>query len=103
MAAANWVIHSYIIMSTLSCHVYDDHTDQDAPYCSVVYLHISPNCYYSLSNISVPKPIFTALKEKAPKNIYSQKLIRIKTSIFGETKGQSTLVMTFDLTFMGCT
>ena len=53
MATTIW--SGYIIMSTLSCHVYYDHTDQDAPYWVsiwVVNLHISPNCHYILSSIS---------------------------------------------------
>ena len=65
-----------IIMSTLSCHIYEGHTDQNAPLSGkyrVDYLHISPNRQYILSSIfeshGSPKTNFTALKEKAPKNI----------------------------------
>ena len=57
-------------------HIYEGHTDQNAPLSgkyTVDYLHISHNCQYILSSISEshgsPKTNFTALKEKAPKNI----------------------------------
>ena len=60
--------HNY---AYLSCHVYEDHTDQNAPLSgkyTVDYLHISPNCHYILPSISEshgsPKTNFTALKEK---------------------------------------
>ena len=54
--------------------------------------------HYILSQVSpnlmaVPKPILLHLKRK-PRRTYSKKLTHIKTSIF-ESKGQSTLVMTF--------
>ena len=72
--------------------------------CRVNYLLISPNCRYILLTISKsqgsPKTNFTALKEKALKNIYL-KLIKIKIFIFERAKvKQSTLVMTFDPNFM---
>ena len=77
MATTTWSLSiGHIIMSTLSCHIYEGHTDQNAPLSgkyTVDYLHISPNCQYILSSISEshgsPKANFTALKEKAPKNI----------------------------------
>ena len=72
----------------------------------VVNLHISPTYHYILSSISnshgSPKIKFTALKEEAPKNIYSK--FNLNQNILSwETEGQSTLVMTFDPTFMGYT
>ena len=77
MATTTWSISiGHIIMSTLSCHIFEGHTDQNAPLLGryrVDYLHISPNSQYILSSISEshgsPKIKFTALKEKAPKNI----------------------------------
>ena len=77
MATTTWSLSiGHIIMSTLSCHIYEGHTDQNAPLSgkyTVDYLHISPNCQYILSSISEshgsPKTNFTALKEKVPKNI----------------------------------
>ena len=80
MVATTWSSSiGHIIMSTLSRHIYEGHTDQNAPLsgkCRVDYLHISPNCHYILSSISEshgsPKTNFTALKEKAPKNIYQK-------------------------------
>ena len=65
----------------------------------VDYLHVSPNCHYILSSISKshgsPKTNFTALKKNH--------LVKNSNICFWETKGQSTLVITFDLTFMGYT
>ena len=50
-------------LSTLSCHIYEGHTDQNAPLLGK----------YILSSISEshgsPKTNLTTLKEKAPKNI----------------------------------
>ena len=48
---------NYIIMSTLSCHVYEGYTDQNAPLLSkyrVDYLHISPYILH-FSSITTPK------------------------------------------------
>ena len=71
----------YIIMSTLSCHVYYDHTDQNAPYwvsiglltctshlTAVTFRQVSPN------PMAVPKPILLHLKRR-PQRTFSQKLI----------------------------
>ena len=77
MATTTWSLSiGHIIMSTLLCHIYEGHADQNAPLSgkyTVDYFHISPNCQYILSSISEfhgsPKTNFTALKEKAPKNI----------------------------------
>ena len=63
MATTTWSLSiGHIIMSTLSCHIYEGHTDQNAPLSgeyTVDYLHISPNCQYILSSISCsyPKPL----------------------------------------------
>ena len=61
--------HNLVTLSTLSCHIYEGDTDQNAPLSdkyTVDYLHISPNCHYILSSISEshvsPKTTFTALK-----------------------------------------
>ena len=48
MATTTWLLSiGHIIMSTLSCHIYEGHTDQNAPLSgkyAVDYLRISPNC-----------------------------------------------------------
>ena len=62
----------YIITSILSCHVYYDHADQNAPY----WVSIGLLTATTLSSISKshgsPKINFTALKEEAPRNILSK-------------------------------
>ena len=69
----------YIIMPTLSCHIYEGHTDQNAPLSgkyTVDYLHISPNCQYILSSIfeshGSPKTILLHLKRR-PQRTYGCK------------------------------
>ena len=70
MATTTWSSSiGHIIMSTFPCHIYEGHTDQNAPLAGryrVVYLHISPNCHHILSSISKshgsPKTNFTTLK-----------------------------------------
>ena len=56
MATTTWSsCIGHIIMSTLLCHVYIGHTDQNAPLLGkyrVDYLHIFPTCCYVLSSIS---------------------------------------------------
>ena len=61
----------YIIMSTLSYHVYYDHTDQDAPYWVSIRLstwtsHLTPItfCQVSPNPMAVPKPILLHLKRR---------------------------------------
>ena len=86
------LVIGHILMSTLSRHVYEGHTDPNALPSGkymVDYLHISPNCHCILSSITEshgsPKTYFIALKEKAPKSI-QEKIIRIKTSVFERAK-----------------
>ena len=84
-------------MSTLSCHIYEGHTDQNAPLLSgkytVDYLHISPNCQYILSHIpkshGSPKTNSTVLK-KRPQRTLSKKLIQIKTPFLREQRSKYT-------------
>ena len=79
----------YIIMSTLSCHVY---YDQNAPYWVSIGLltctsHLTAITFHQVrisNSHGSPKINFTALKEEAPKNIH--KLIWIKTSFFEKLK-----------------
>ena len=66
MATTTWSSSiGHIIMSILSCHIYEGHTNQNASLSGkymVDYLHIS-------EFHGSPKTNFTALKEKDPKNI----------------------------------
>ena len=71
----------YIIISTLSCHVYYDHTDQNTPYLvsiglltctshltAITFRQVSPN------PMAVPKSISLHLKRRSQRT-FSQKLI----------------------------
>ena len=62
-------LHNHVY---LSCHVYEGHTDQNAPYwVSLGLITCTPSltvitfCQVSPNPMAVPKPLFTALKEKA--------------------------------------
>ena len=50
MATTTWSSSiGHIIMSTLSCHAYEGHTDKNAPLSgkyTVDYLHISPTSFF---------------------------------------------------------
>ena len=79
-------------MSTLSCHVYYDHTDQNAPYWVSIGLltctsHLTAITFHQVSPnpMAVPKSILLHLK-KRPQRTFSQKLIWIKTSFFEKVK-----------------
>ena len=101
MATTTWTSHiNHGIMDILSCHVckgIHHHTNQKEPpsgkYRNALQ-YISPNCHYILSHISQshvsPKTILIPLGEKDNENI-----------LFWDSKGQSALMMTFDLNFMG--
>ena len=71
----------------------------------VDYLHISPNCHYTLSSISKShgssKHNFTPLIS-SHQITFNKKLIQIKTTFLREQRSKYTR-MTFDLNFMGYT
>ena len=91
----------YIIMSTLSCHVYEGHTYQNVHLRGkymVEYLHISPNSHYILFSpnpMAFPKPILLHLNRRLLRP-FSKNLFESKHQFcFWESKGQATLVITF--------
>ena len=63
-----------------------------SPLTAITFCQVSPN------PMAVPKPILLHLKRR-PQRTFSQN----QNILFWETEGQSTLVMTFDPTFMGYT
>ena len=113
MATTTWSsCISHIIMSTLLCHVYEDHTVPLSGKHKVDYFKISPAITFFLVScqtaitfflvspnpMSASKPIIL-LPLRTSQRTYSKKSSQIEASIF-ESKGQSTLVMTFYPNFM---
>ena len=77
----------HIIMSTLLCHVYKGHADQNALLLGkyrVYYLHISPNCYYILKYLQIPwqsQNQFYCTQREGPKE-HLVKIALNKISVF---------------------
>ena len=79
MATTIWSLCiGYIIVSTLLCHVYYDHTDQDAPFWVSIglltytsHLNAITFCQESPNPMAVQKPILLNLKRR-PQRTFSQ-------------------------------